>query len=254
MTNTNTNNSSSSLSFDNESLSPYYLNNDSYRVDASSIRLNPPEPIKKKPIHSNHFNLNTSINDLSTNKNKIRYIPLLEHEIKHVFYNIPNINSNRDAAKYLNVSWARFRKYATLYTNAEFGHKTYFQLFTDRSNKLKGARLIQLKELKRKKAWGEWYKNNIINKLNSNNLDVKHYTQKKLKEFLFIHNIIPARCACCGYAERNMATGKVPLLIDHINNDWKDFRIDNLQMLCYNCFAQLVGNPLDFYMSKKDYL
>jgi len=44
------------------------------------------------------------------------------------------------------------------------------------------------------------------------------------------------------------------LLIDHINNDWKDFRIDNLQMLCYNCFAQLVGNPLDFYMSKKDYL
>ena len=143
MTNTNT----------TSSLSPYYLNDSSYRVEPSSIKLNSPEPIKKKSIHSNHFNLNTSINDLSTNKNKIRYIPLLEHEIKHVFYNIPNINSNRDAAKYLNVSWARFRKYATLYTNAEFGHKTYFQLFTDRSNKLKGARLIQLKELKRKKAW-----------------------------------------------------------------------------------------------------
>jgi len=195
---------------------------------------------------------NESSNKRFTNKSSNRIIPLLEHEISHICFNVPNILSNRAAAEYLNVSFKRWKKYASLYINKE-SNKSYFQLLLDRSNKLKGNRLLRLKELHRKKNWDAWYVNNIINKLNNNDLDIKIYTHKRLKEFLISNNLLLARCACCGYAEKNLVTNKVPLLIDHINNDWKDFKVDNMQLLCFNCFFQLVGSPLKYYRSAKDY-
>lgn len=202
---------------------------------------------------STSFDESDNNNKRFTNKSSNRIIPLLEHEISHICFNVPNILSNRAAAEYLNVSFNRWKKYASLYIDKE-SNKSYFQLLLDRSNKLKGNRLLRLKELHRKKNWDAWYVNNIINKLNNNDLDIKIYTHKRLKEFLISNNLLNARCACCGYGEKNLVTNKVPLLIDHINNDWKDFKVDNLQLLCFNCFFQLVGNPLDHYKSKKDYI
>lgn len=202
-------------------------------------------------------NLNASTDSFTLNDptlvKKSRIIPLYEHEIKHVVFNVPNIKSNRDAAGYLNVSFKRWRKYANLYIDKESG-KSYFQLLLDRSNKAKGARLVILKKLHRKKKWDEWYVKNILDKLNNNDLDVKVYTQKRLKEFLIANDILAERCACCGYSEKNMMTGKVPLLIDHIDCNYNEWKIENLQFLCFNCFSQLVGNPLDYYKSRKDYL
>ena len=166
---------------------------------------------------------------------------------------MPGINSNRDGCRYLNVSFPRWKKYAKLYINKEL-NKSYFQILLDRSNKLKGARVKELRQIHRKKRWDEWYVKNIIEKLNNNNLDVKVYTQKRLKEFLIDNEILPNRCACCGYAEKNILSGRVPLLIDHINNDWNDFTVMNLQLLCFNCFYQLVGPLMDYYKSRKDYM
>jgi hypothetical protein len=151
------------------------------------------------------------------------------------------------------VSFKRWKKYASLYIEKDSG-KSYFQLLLDRSNKAKGQRLIILKKLHRKKKWDEWYVKNILEKLNNSELDVKKYTQKRLKEFLIANDVLVERCACCGYSEKNMITGKVPLLIDHIDCDYTNWKIENLQMLCFNCFSQLVGNPLDYYKSKKDYM
>jgi hypothetical protein len=50
-----------------------------------------------------------------------------------------------------------------------------------------------------------------------------------------------------------MITGKVPLLLDHIDCNYNEWKIENLQLLCYNCFAMLVGNPIQYYKSKYDY-
>jgi hypothetical protein len=203
-------------------------------------------------------NLNASTDsfiliDPISNKSKSRVIPLHEHEIKHVVFNIPNINSNRDGCRYLNVSFPRWKKYALLYINKET-NKSYFQILLDRSNKLKGARLKYLKKIHRKKKWDEWYVKSIIEKLNTSKLDVRHYTQKRLKEFLIDNEILPHRCACCGYSEKNILSNKVPLLIDHIDCNYEDFQITNLQLLCFNCFAQLVGPPINYYRSKNDYI
>jgi len=212
-------------------------------------------PKNRIPRFDSNLNASTDsfiLNDPTKGK-KSRIVPLYEHEIKHVVFNIPDIKSNRDASQYLNVSFKRWKKYASLYIEKESG-KSYFQLLLDRSNKAKGQRLIILKKLHRKKKWDEWYVKNILEKLNNSELDVKKYTQKRLKEFLIANDVLVERCACCGYSEKNMLTGKVPLLIDHNDCDYTNWKIENLQMLCFNCFSQLVGNPLDYYKSKKDYM
>jgi hypothetical protein len=212
----------------------------------------------KNTIPRNDFNLNASTDsfvliDPTKNKPKTRIIPLYEHEIKHVVFNVPNINSNRDGCRYINVSYPRWKKYAQLYINKEEG-LSYFQILLNRSNKLKGGRVKILRQLHRKKKWDEWYVKSIVEKLNNNTLNIKLYSHKRLKEFLIDNEILPNKCACCGYQEKNLISGKVPLLIDHINNDYKDFKIDNLQLLCFNCYYQLVGPLLDYYTSRKDYM
>ena len=76
-------------------------------------------------------------------------------------------------------------------------------------------------------------------------LEGKHpnYPSWKLRNRLFALNIFQEECSCCGYAERRITDDTVPLLLDHIDGDDTNHRIENLQMLCLNCYYQQVGAP-----------
>ncbi len=41
----------------------------------------------------------------------------------------------------------------------------------------------------------------------------------------------------CGWCERNPATGRVPLELEHVDGDWRNARPENLLLLCPNCHA-----------------
>jgi HNH endonuclease len=43
------------------------------------------------------------------------------------------------------------------------------------------------------------------------------------------------KCSKCGWSEKNPVIQKVILTVDHIDGDWTNNRVDNLQVLCYNC-------------------
>ena len=45
------------------------------------------------------------------------------------------------------------------------------------------------------------------------------------------------KCQMCGWDKVNLITKKVPLTIHHINGDYKDNRLENLQLLCPNCHS-----------------
>jgi len=45
------------------------------------------------------------------------------------------------------------------------------------------------------------------------------------------------RCSQCGWAERHLLTGRVPLTIDHIDGDVANCRPENLRFLCHNCHS-----------------
>ena len=45
------------------------------------------------------------------------------------------------------------------------------------------------------------------------------------------------KCSRCGWAGRNVATGRVMLEVEHINGNWKDNRAENITLLCPNCHS-----------------
>ncbi len=54
---------------------------------------------------------------------------------------------------------------------------------------------------------------------------VKRYLRRKFGD----------KCSLCGWSEVNLITGKVPLVADHIDGNWKNNVDANLRLVCPNC-------------------
>jgi HNH endonuclease len=44
-------------------------------------------------------------------------------------------------------------------------------------------------------------------------------------------------CVICGWHEKNIATGKVPIEVDHIDGDSENNSESNLRLICPNCHS-----------------
>jgi hypothetical protein len=71
----------------------------------------------------------------------------------------------------------------------------------------------------------------------------------KLRNRLLSLGIFPEVCNSCGYCERRVTDDTVPLLLDHVDGDETNHCVENLQMLCINCYYMQTGNP---YNKDKD--
>ncbi len=47
------------------------------------------------------------------------------------------------------------------------------------------------------------------------------------------------KCCLCGWSQINKKTGKVPLVADHIDGNWRNNSEFNLRLICPNCDALL---------------
>ena len=56
---------------------------------------------------------------------------------------------------------------------------------------------------------------------------IKRYLRKKFEN----------KCCLCGWSEINFKTGKVPLVADHIDGNWRNNIENNLRLICPNCDA-----------------
>ena len=56
---------------------------------------------------------------------------------------------------------------------------------------------------------------------------IKTYLLKKYKN----------KCAKCGWGEKNIYTGKIPLEVEHIDGNYKNNKEENLTILCPNCHS-----------------
>lgn len=45
------------------------------------------------------------------------------------------------------------------------------------------------------------------------------------------------KCSRCGWAERNLASGKIPIEVEHVDGDWQNNRVSNITLLCPNCHS-----------------
>lgn len=133
--------------------------------------------------------------------------------------------SNQAAAIYLKVSFPTYKKYAKLFKNDQG-----VSLFDSHKNQ-SGRGMIKPREDDRK------FKLDDI-------LMGKHPTYPKDKLFrrILASKHIPEQCVHCGFHTKRETDLKIPLILNHKNGNSTDHRVDNLELLCYNCYFLLVGN------------
>lgn len=53
----------------------------------------------------------------------------------------------------------------------------------------------------------------------------------------FLRRKFNDQCCLCGWSRVNISTGKVPLVADHIDGNWRNNTEKNLRLVCPNCDA-----------------
>ena len=162
------------------------------------------------PKKKNHYFIPTN------RKRGVGAKPLLESEIKEVQ---KRARSAMEAARFLGVSYNTYKKYARMYGIFE--------------------------ELKNPSGYGI---RKGVGMPGHNNLDDilsgKHpnYPIWKLKRRILSHGYMMEKCNNCGFEERRVTDHKVPLVLDFLDGNRKNFEYDNLRMLCFNCSFLINGN------------
>ena len=146
-----------------------------------------------------------------------------------------NTKSNRSAARYLNCSYIHYKRFAKLYKD-EATDKTLFELHLNRSGK--GI----------SKFSGRSQKMPALLDIVEGRVNADNYTPEKIKERLVKEGYLEEKCENCGFQERRVIDYKMPLILSFKDNNKKNYRQDNVHLLCYNCYYLLVGN----IFAKKD--
>lgn len=150
---------------------------------------------------------------------------LTEREIR---YAMANSTNNTTAAEFLRISLPTYRKYAKMYIDAETG-KTLYDLHSTPANK---------KSRKNRK----WFRSapeimdNILNGV------IKPPVPWKFKYFLIRERYLEEKCADCGFCERRITDGSIPLILVYIDGDRKNGKRENLKLMCYNCYFLQIQN------------
>lgn len=161
-------------------------------------------------------------------------INLGESEIR---YAIENTRSNAEAARFIKVSFTTYKKYAKMYTDS----KTQLTLYDMHTNQA-GYGITK----NTPRATNGMYS---IEKILAG--DYPSYPTWKLRNRILALGILNEECSSCGYAERRVTDDTVPLLLDHTDGNTTNHRIENIQLLCLNCYYQQTGNP--FKENKETY-
>lgn len=143
---------------------------------------------------------------------------LTESEVR---YAMDNSRSNKEAARFLKISLSTYKRYAKMYIDSESG-KTLYDLHTNKagvgipknSGKYSGQK--KLKEI----------------------LEGKHpeYPARGLKRRLIREGYKAECCENCGFEERRITDYTVPLILVWDDGDKTNHKLENLTMMCYNCF------------------
>lgn len=137
--------------------------------------------------------------------------------------------SNFQAARYLNTTIETYRKYAKLYIDQETG-KTLYDLHKNDTGK--GIKKISWKnEISVEKL------EEILGRDNYRAVDAQ-----KLKDRLVYEGKLNMQCYRCGHHEKRVVDYKQPLILNFKDANRNNWKLENLEMLCYNCYFLYVGN------------
>lgn len=142
--------------------------------------------------------------------------------------------SNRAAARYLHVSFPHYKKYAKLYKDEKTG-KTLWEVHKNEA----GKGIPKYASGKSKRG-----QEPPLMDILEGRVPIHHFTPKKLKIRIIQEALLEEKCSHCGFEERRIQDFRVPLVLQHKNGDKEDFRLDNLEFMCYNCSFLYAVSPI----------
>ena len=145
---------------------------------------------------------------------------MIEESQKHT-------KSNMEAARWLKVSYNTYRKWAK-----------YYNVFEQHLNPT-GVGV--------KKGWA-YYKVNLDDILSGKRKMPSNYSLVTLKKRLVEEGYVQEECSSCSWNEGRVTDGKIPLTLDFIEGSSENKSLENMRLLCPNCFFVYNGY---FYSSKK---
>jgi len=136
--------------------------------------------------------------------------------------------SNTQAARYLNLTIDTYRKYAKLYMDQESG-KTLYELHDNRAGK--GIAKLNWKQ--------EFPMERLEKILNSE--EYKPFNAQKLKARLLYEGKLKLECYRCSHNEKRVIDYKQPIVLNFIDGNKFNWKLENLEMICYNCHFLYIG-------------
>jgi len=137
--------------------------------------------------------------------------------------------SNHQAARYLRMDYKTYQKYSKLYVDPETG-LTLFELHKNIT--AKGISKVR---------WNHQFSVERLDEILTKN-EYKAFSIEKVKARLLYEGRLRSECYKCNYSEKRVIDYKQPIILNFKNGDKNDWRFDNLEMLCYNCYFLYVGN------------
>ena len=138
--------------------------------------------------------------------------------------------SNRAASRYLNVSYIHYKKWAKNYDATEEGYPNLFEQHKNQAGKGIPKFL---------RANGP---EPALLDIIEGRTDASSFDPDKLKYRLITEGYLQEECAVCGFHERRVSDYKIPLLLNFKDKNKKNYRKENIELLCYNHFFLQVGD------------
>ena len=136
--------------------------------------------------------------------------------------------SVKAAARYLNCSYHHLKRYMKLYVDEESG-KTLFELHKTQQGK-------GIPKFLRSSGKEPALMDIIEGKINP-----ASFSPDKLKYRLTTEGYLEECCGNCGFQEHRVTDHKVPLILHFKDKNKLNYRLENIQFLCYNCYFLFIG-------------
>jgi len=143
-----------------------------------------------------------------------------------------NSRSNRGAARYLHCNYFTYRMYARLYVDEETG----VNLFEKHKN-LAGKGVPKFFKSKKQGQVN-------LQKIFTNEIPPEYFSPNHIKEALIRECYLKEECHSCKFKERRVLDYKIPLILAFKDRNKKNYSLENLELLCYNCFFLYVGDTM----------
>lgn len=142
---------------------------------------------------------------------------------------------------------------AARYLNCSYQHvKPYFKSYRIDDNDINSPTLFDTHKNQLGKGIPKFLKHHgkepDLQKILTGELYTESFSIDKFKRRLIQEAILAEECTCCGFKEQRVSDYRVPLLINFKDYNKRNWKQDNLEFLCYNCYFLLIT---DVFSSKQ---